>query len=383
MQSGNGLLATMASVSRVMILTTSACWLATLGFAADVPVEHPASPPVQQHSPLADGIYATFVTTDGELTAVLRPDLAPLTVANFVGLAEGTIPCEGRPAGRPFFDGLVFHRVVDGFVVQGGDPLGNGEGGPGYEFADEFTPQLKHGAVGTLAMANSGPNTNGSQFYFTLNPVNRLNYKHTVFGQVVRGLEVLPSIKQGDAIKQIRIVRVGAAAEAYHPDPDSFAKLREKTPVIAPRDASLPPLFVEGAKLDVPEFYPAWLNDKLHHYARVRGVTIFVRTLPVVEGAPDPAAVSTAVAALHEQLAGRDPRSATLVYSAEEKLWRLWLGDGLLGALGATPDRIHEVKQQVLAGAAKQIEEGIPRRSIDAAVTDLIEAIDRGEYSLK
>ncbi|MBE2213561.1 MAG: peptidylprolyl isomerase, partial [Opitutaceae bacterium] len=271
-------------------------------------------------------------------------------------------------------------RVVDGFVVQGGDPLGNGEGGPGYEFPDEFTPRLKHDTVGTLAMANSGPNTNGSQFYFTLNPVDRLNYKHTVFGRVVRGVGVLPSVKQGDALLQVRITRVGPAAEAFHPSAESFAALRASSAVIAPRDPALPPLFVEGARLDLPEFYPAWLNDKLHHYARVRGVTIHVRTLPALEGGADADAVSAAVAALHEQLAGRDPRSATLVYGAEDKRWRLWLGDGLLGILGARPDRIHDVKEQILAGAAKQVEEGVARRSIDAAVTDLIEAIDRGEY---
>jgi len=329
---------------------------------------------------LPDGLYVTFTTARGEFTAVLYPDLAPLTVASFVGLAEGTIPFEGRPPRQPFYDGLVFHRVVEGFVVQGGDPLGSGEGGPGYEFADEFTPELKHDSVGTLAMANSGPNTNGSQFYFTLNPVDRLNYKHTVFGRVVHGREVLPSIKQGDVMSRVRITRVGAQAAAYRPDADALARLRASASVIAPRDAALPPLFLEGARLDVPEFYPGWLNDKLHHFACVRDVTIYVRTLPQLEGVIDETSASAAVAALHATLAGREPRSATLVYSAEEKRWRLWLGDGLFGPLGATPDRMHDVKARILASAVKQIEEGIVRRSIDAAVTELIESIDRGEY---
>ncbi len=373
-------------VSRARFLALLLPWLAT---AQSVPAETPAAipagdgPVAVSAAPLPEGLYATFTTTRGEFTAVLYPDLAPLTVANFVGLVEGTIPFEGRPAGQPFYDGLMFHRVVDGFVVQGGDPLGNGEGGPGYAFADEFTPRLKHDTAGTLAMANSGPNTNGSQFYFTLNPVDRLNYKHTVFGRVVRGREVLPSIKQGDVMSQVRIARVGAEAAAYRPDADAFARLRGSAPVIAPRDAALPPLFVEGARLDVPEFYPGWLNDKLHHYACVRGVTIFVRTLPQLEGVSDESSASAAVAGLHAALAGREPRSATLVYSAEEKRWRLWFGDGLFGPLGATPDRMHDVKARILASAVKQIEEGIVRRSIDAAVTELVESIDRGEYPPK
>jgi len=384
MQSGNGLLAAMPIRAFRFVAVVLAVVSSLLGARADEATPAPGEPaqgaPDAVAAPLPNGLYATFATAHGLITVRLYPEVAPLTVANFVGLAEGTIPFEGRPAGQPYYDGLLFHRVVDGFVVQGGDPLGTGEGGPGYEFADEFSPRLKHDAAGVLAMANAGPNTNGSQFYFTLNPVDRLNYKHTVFGRVVRGLEVLPSIKQGDAMHAVRIIRVGPAAESYRPDGDTFAGLRAKTPALAPRDEALPPLFVEGAKLDVPEFFPAWLNDKLHHYAQVRGVTIYVRTLPLLEGATDPATASAAVAAIHDQLAGRDPRAATLVYSAEEKLWRIWLGDGLLGPLGATPGRIHDVKQQVLAGAARQIAEGVVRRSIDAAVTDLIEAIDRGEF---
>jgi len=143
---------------------------------------------------LRDGFYAVWHTPRGRITAEIFFQDVPLAAANFVGLAEGSIPfnAPGRAVGKPYFDGLTFHRVVPWFVVQGGDPVGTGEGSPGYEFADEFSPKLKHDATGTLAMANDGPNTNGSQFYFTLEPRNRLDYMHTVFGRVVRGLEVLP-----------------------------------------------------------------------------------------------------------------------------------------------------------------------------------------------
>lgn len=339
--------------------------------------------PDAETRPLADGLYASFLTNRGEIVAALEPQHAPLTVSNFVGLAEGTIPFENRPAGAPFYDGLIFHRVVEGFVVQGGDPLGTGEGGPGYEFADEFSPRLKHDAAGVLAMANSGPATNGSQFYFTLNPVHRLNYKHAVFGKVVRGLEILPRIQQGDTMTAVRIVRIGAAAEAFRPDMASFEALRASTPTIPPRHSALPPLFVEGAKIELPDFYPAWLNEKLNHYAHVRGVTLFVRTLPRLTESGDPDEAERFVADLHESLSGREPRAATLVFSAEEKRWRIWLGDGLFGPLGATPGRMAEVKERILSGAAQQLLEGVPRRSIDAAVTDLIEAIDSGEFPVR
>lgn len=334
--------------------------------------------------PLADGLYATFHTARGEVTAELFPLIAPLTVANFVGLAEGTIPFEGRPSGKSYYDGLIFHRVVEGFVVQGGDPLGTGEGGPGYDFADEFSPKAKHASIGTLAMANSGPNTNGSQFYFTLSPVNRLNYKHTVFGRVVRGLEVLPQIKQGDVLSRVTIARIGADAAGFHPDAASFTRLRETTPVIAPRDATLPPLFADGAMLDIPEFYPGWLNDKLHHFSQARGITIFVRTFARFAEPTDDTAANVEVGRMHRELAGDDPRSATLAFSAEEKRWFLWIGEELLAPLGigagSAQETMHATKMQILAGALKQLEEGVTRRSVDAAVTDLIEAIDLAEF---
>jgi peptidyl-prolyl cis-trans isomerase A (cyclophilin A) len=142
--------------------------------------------------------FAKFTTTEGDFKVRLYDDNAPKTVANFVGLAEGTQewtdPKTGQKVTRPFFDGLIFHRVIDGFMLQGGCPLGTGTGGPGYKFADEFGPGLKHDRPGLLSMANSGPHTNGSQFFVTLVPTPWLDNKHALFGEVVEGMDVVQKI---------------------------------------------------------------------------------------------------------------------------------------------------------------------------------------------
>ena len=144
------------------------------------------------------GVYAHFDTTEGPFTIRLFDKEAPQTVANFVGLAEGTKewkdPVTGEKKKAPFYDGVVFHRIINGFMIQGGDRLGQGTGGPGYQFADEFHPSLRHDRAGILSMANSGPNTNGSQFFITLAPTPHLDNRHTVFGEVVDGLDVVQKI---------------------------------------------------------------------------------------------------------------------------------------------------------------------------------------------
>jgi peptidyl-prolyl cis-trans isomerase A (cyclophilin A) len=144
------------------------------------------------------GTYARFVTTEGTFTIRLFDQEAPNTVANFVGLAEGTKqwsdPRTNQKVQTPYYNGTIFHRVIDGFMIQGGDPLGQGIGGPGYNFADEFHPKLRHNKAGTLSMANRGPNTNGGQFFITLGPTPHLDDRHAVFGEVIEGMDVVGKI---------------------------------------------------------------------------------------------------------------------------------------------------------------------------------------------
>jgi len=145
-------------------------------------------------------LYATIKTTMGDIVVHLFDDKAPKTVANFVDLATGkkewVDPKTGQKVTRPLYNGVTFHRVIPGFMIQGGDPLGNGMGGPGYRFEDEFHPDLRHSKAGILSMANAGPNTNGSQFFITVRAVPQLDNKHAVFGEVVKGQEVVVAISQ-------------------------------------------------------------------------------------------------------------------------------------------------------------------------------------------
>ncbi|MDM1522814.1 peptidylprolyl isomerase [Empedobacter sp. 225-1] len=148
----------------------------------------------EEFKSLEDGLYAKMTTNHGAMTIKLYEEQAPMTVANFVGLAEGTKENKAKAKGVPFYDGIIFHRVIKDFMIQGGDPDGRGTGGPGYDFEDEFDATLKHDKKGVLSMANSGPATNGSQFFITEVPTPWLDGRHTVFGQVVEGLEVVDSI---------------------------------------------------------------------------------------------------------------------------------------------------------------------------------------------
>ena len=171
---------------------------------------------------LGDGLFARINTNRGDIIVRLEFERTPLTVVNFVALAEGRMDAA---AGRPYYDGLIFHRVINDFMIQGGCPQGTGTGGPGYRFPDEIVPELRHDRPGILSMANAGPGTNGSQFFITHVPTPWLDGRHTVFGHVVQGQDVVNAIIQGDRIESIRIIRNGAAANAFRADQEAFDRL--------------------------------------------------------------------------------------------------------------------------------------------------------------
>lgn len=171
---------------------------------------------------LEEGLYAKIKTNRGDIVLSLHYRKVPMTVSNFVGLAEGELNLVDP--GKPYYDGLKFHRVINDFMVQTGCPQGTGTGGPGYTFPDEFDDDLKHTGPGVLSMANAGPGTNGSQFFITHVATPWLDAKHSVFGSVVEGMDVVNSIEQGDEMKAVEILRIGEEAEAFSVTKESFSE---------------------------------------------------------------------------------------------------------------------------------------------------------------
>jgi cyclophilin family peptidyl-prolyl cis-trans isomerase len=170
---------------------------------------------------IKDGLYAKFTTNRGDILVSLAYEKVPMTVSNFVGLAEGSLNLKNP--GKPYYDGMKFHRVIPNFMIQGGCPKGDGTSGPGYTFPDEFDPSLKHSGPGFLSMANAGPGTNGSQFFITHVATPWLDGKHTVFGKVVEGQSVVDSIQQNDQLTSVEILRIGVSATQFLVTKESFA----------------------------------------------------------------------------------------------------------------------------------------------------------------
>ena len=201
---------------RKITILTVLCALTLSSFSQNIFNKKENTTNNNSKSNLEDGMYAKINTTKGKILIHLEYEKTPLTVANFIGLTEGTLKNNKREEGTPYYNGLKFHRVIADFMVQGGCPDGNGTGDPGYKFADEFHPNLKHDKEGILSMANSGPNTNGSQFFITHKETPWLDGKHSVFGHVVEGMDVVNTITQDDIMKSVTIIREGASAKSFN-----------------------------------------------------------------------------------------------------------------------------------------------------------------------
>jgi len=303
-----------------------------------------------ESAPLADGLYAEITTPRGPITCELFFQKTPVTVANFVGLAEGTLG-SSKPA--PYFDGLTFHRVVPGFVVQGGDPLGNGDGGPGYKIPDEFVPGLRHDDVGILSMANSGPDTGGSQFFLTLAPVNRLNYLHSVFGRTVRGREVLAKLAPGDKFS-VKIMRVGAAAKAFRADEATFATLTAKAKKYTGTLEPGPTAHFDDPDHLLPAEPPRAkaFTFKLGNFERTTGVKIAARIFAQSPSAAEDAKPGAYMHALAEKL-GVAKNGVLAAYFADDKDWRIWIGDGVTAAFLGHPATAKDLAEDGALHVAK------------------------------
>jgi|TARA_B100000780_G_scaffold72072_1_gene48290 peptidylprolyl isomerase len=198
---------------------------------------------------MEDGMYAKFKTTKGDILLQLEFEKTPLTVANFVGLTEGSISNNKKDKGVPYYDGLNFHRVIADFMIQGGCPDGNGSGDPGYKFPDEFHPSLNHSKGGVLSMANSGPTTNGSQFFITHKETPWLDGKHSVFGNVIEGMDIVNLIEQGDIIESVTIIRQGAKAKSFNAEL-IFNSALEETKLVDKRNKAKSEALINDLKKD-------------------------------------------------------------------------------------------------------------------------------------
>ena len=217
---------------------------------------------------LDEGLYANLQTSKGEIILQLEIEKTPVTVANFVSLAEGrNEKVSDEFSGKKYYDGLIFHRVIDDFMIQGGDPTGTGSGGPGYQFADEFT-DLSHSGPGILSMANAGPGTNGSQFFITHKETPWLDGKHTVFGEVIKGQVVVDSIAQNDTIFKVNIIRKGSKAKKFDA-PKIFSNHFEETENLARKAA-------EKTAITIKETLERFENHRAQATKTESGLSYFI-----------------------------------------------------------------------------------------------------------
>jgi cyclophilin family peptidyl-prolyl cis-trans isomerase len=322
--------------------------------------------PTVSGSALPDGLYAKITTPRGEMMVRLFYRDAPLTVTNFVGLAEGTL---GPDPGKPFYDGLTFHRVVPGFVIQGGDPLGTGQGDPGYEFPDEFPPKLRHDSVGVVSMANAGPDTNGCQFFITLDAQDQLNYLHSVFGRVVFGLEVLPQVRVGDKM-EVKILRIGSEAKAFKADKATFEKLLANT-----LRASYPHFSDEDQILPLTPPREKGFNNKLSNFERFTGVKVYARAFASFYTTASTPTRSDLVRVISQQL-GVNHTGVTAIYFGDTQDWEILVGDQLWARLNESGDAAgfqaweQSIESRATENGAKMIAAAEKNTTSDKPVTD-------------
>jgi cyclophilin family peptidyl-prolyl cis-trans isomerase len=328
---------------------------------------------------LPEGLYAEFDTPRGHFICELYYRKVPLTVANFSGLAEGKL---GPNPGTPFYDGLTFHRVVPDFVVQGGDPQGTGEGGPGYDFPDEFAPGLRHDDSGILSMANAGPDTNGSQFFLTLQPVNRLNYLHSVFGRIVQGRAVLAQIRSGDPMTKVRILRIGADAQRFGNDRAALEHLMAAAKRYSGQLEPGPQSAFEDADGLLPSEPPRAtnFNIKLANVERATGLRIYARLQAQYTPTTPAQRVGNYTGQLAQQLGFTDS-GILITYFADIDRWGLWVGEKQLPYLMGRPGTVKEFMQDSALHQAKQalLEEAMAQGDLFFKTLTAIRPIAHGD----
>ena len=296
---------------------------------------------------LPDGLYSEITTPKGVIVCELYFKQTPMTVANYVGLAEGTLGPEPR---KPYYDGSPYHRIVPGFVVQGGGrPRGSG-GRLGYQFPDEFVPGLRHDSIGVMQMANGGPGTNGSQHCLMLGPAQRLNYLHTVFGRVVRGIEVLPKIEVNDTM-QVKILRIGNDAQAFKADDETFKALvaQAKTNE-GPHEPGPETHFHDSdALLPTTPQRTLHFNQKLSNFEKFTGQRIIARLFAKSPAEAEGDKLDGYLNALAEKM-NVAKAGALVVYFADQDKWHVRIGPESAATFIAGPRGTDGRKPPAVAG---------------------------------